>query len=77
MSKELDVKYEELTNMQQYVCLREAGTDSQVRETVTQLKGGKLPQIVRSVVHKLERTSYSVERPSVKQQSVLSYSGFQ
>ena len=46
-------------------------------ETVTQLKGVQLPQRVRSVVHALSRKSVSRERPSVEQQIVPFYSGFQ
>ena len=71
------MKYKELTNVRQYVCLQGAGTDPPVGETVAQLKEGQHPQRVRSVVHALERTSYSGERPSVEQQSFPSYSGFQ
>ena len=77
MSKELNVKCKELTNVQQYVCPRGAGTEPPVRETVAQSKGGQRAQRVRSVVHALARTSFSGERPSVEQQSVPSYSGFQ
>ena len=48
-----------------------------LKETVAQSKGGQGAQIIRSAVHALARTSFSGERPSVEQQSVPSYSGFQ
>ena len=40
VSKELNVKCKELTNVQQYVCPRGAGTEPPVRETVAQSKAG-------------------------------------
>ena len=77
VSKELNVKCKELTNVQQYVCPGGAGTGAPVRETVVQSKGGQRPQRVRSAFHTLARTSFSGERPSVERQRVPSYSGFQ
>ena len=69
VSKELNVKCKELTNVQQYVCPQGAGTEPPVKETVAQPKRGQRSQIIRSVVHALARTSFSGERPSVKQQT--------
>ena len=48
-----------------------------MKETVAQSKGGQREQRIRSVVLALARTSFSGERPSVEQQRVPSYSGFQ
>ena len=45
VSKKLNVKCEDLTKLQEYVCLREAGSETSVRETVTQSKGGQRSQI--------------------------------
>ena len=73
----MDVKCKELANVHQYVCPQGASTEPPVRETVAQLKGTQHPQRVRAVVHVLSRTSFTRERPSVEQQSVPSYSGFQ
>ena len=70
------MKCKELTNVQQYVCPGGAGTKPQVRETLTQSKGGQTPKRLRSVVYALARTSFSGERPSVEHPSVPSYSGF-
>ena len=61
------MKCKELTNVQQYVCPREAGTEATVMETATQPKGGQRPQRARSVVHAPARTSFSGEIPSVEQ----------
>ena len=77
VSKELDVQCKGLTNVRQYAYPRGTGTEPQVRETVTESKGGQRPQRVRSAVHALAGTSFSGERPSVEQQSIPSYSGFE
>ena len=75
VSKELDVKCKELIYTPQYVRYRGAGTKPPVRKTVTQSKGGQLPQIVRSVVHAFARVGFSGQKPSVEQQNVSSFGG--
>ena len=67
--KDVNVKYKELTNVQQYVCPQGTGTEPPLKETVAQSKRGQCSQIIRSVVHALARTIFSGERPSVKQQT--------
>ena len=43
--KDVNVKYKELTNVQQYVCPQGAGTEPPVKETVAQSKRGKRSQM--------------------------------
>ena len=48
-----------------YIYPQGADTEPPVRETVAQSKWRQRPQRVRSVVHAIERTSFSDEKSSV------------
>ena len=77
LTRQLEEKCKELTDVRQYVCPQGASNEPPVRSAVTQPIAGIYAQRFRSVIHTLSRMNANGERPSVEDQNVPSYSGFQ